>query len=104
MFLSLGALITMDISTLINDLLPMAIIAIVGMLWRIDNRLQALEFGLKETDRRLSDSIHQTQVVLGQVSGFLQKNAGFWSRRSARNVPRNDPGSPPLVPWDEEGD
>ena len=94
----------MDVSTLINDLLPMAIIAIVGMLWRIDNRLQALEFGLKEADRRLSESIHQTQVVLGQVSGFLQKNAGFWARRSARNAPHNDAGSPPLAPWSEEGD
>jgi len=104
LFLILGAPVTMDFLAIINDMLPIAIVAIVGMLWRIDNRLQALEFGLRETDRRLSDAIHQTQVILGQVSGFLQKYAVFWARRSARKPAQDDPGLPPLVPWVEDED
>lgn len=97
----MGALMQVDISGLINELLPIAIIGIVGMLWRIDNRLHALEFGLKEKDRRLSDAIARNQNSIAQILSFLSKASGFCYRREADPKTGRLDDNLPIVPWNE---
>lgn len=65
---------------LIEIALTVAIPALLAVLWKMDNRLQALEYDLKLLRRDSNNHYRKTVLAVAQIADHLEKRTGFVCR------------------------
>ena len=68
----------MDI--LLELALLVALPAFMHLVWKLDNRVQSLEYQLKILNAKVAVDRRRSQVAIVQITAYLEKTSGFIPR------------------------